>query len=54
MVEVQHLVLGVPNAYKYGKKNTVTDDFKHTVSVANALFGHTRITMPYGLTVIGY
>jgi hypothetical protein len=54
MVEVEHLVLAVPNAYKYGKKNTVTDDFKHTIGVANALFGHTRIAMPYGLTVIGY
>jgi hypothetical protein len=54
MVEVDHLMLAVPNAYKYGKRGTVTDDFKHTASVANALFGHTRITMPYGLTVIGY
>lgn len=54
MVEVDHLMLAVPNAYKYGKKDTITDDFKHTISVANALYGHTRVAMPYSLTVIGY
>lgn len=54
MVQVDHLCLAVPNAYRYGKKGTTTDDYKHTTNIANALFGHTRITMPYGLTVIGY
>jgi hypothetical protein len=53
MVEVDHLCLAVPNSYRYGK-NTATQDFKHTMNLANALFGHTRIAMPYGLTVIGY
>lgn len=58
MVQVDHLVLAVPNAYKYQNKKsgkTVTStDYDNTVSVANALYGHTRMRLPYGLTVLGY
>ena len=29
-------------------------DYDHFVEVARALYGHSRVEMPYGLTVIGY
>lgn len=56
MVQVDHLVLAVPNAYKYlsAGKPVVSYDYGNTVAVAGALFGHTRVKIPYGLTVIGY
>lgn len=62
MVQVEHLCLAVSNAYKYnskgkagGKTKQVTsEDYRNTVSVVSALFGHSRFRLPYGLTVIGY
>lgn len=56
MVQVDHLCLGVPNSYKYqsGAKDMISTDYENTVAVADALFGHTRLKVPYGLTVIGY
>ena len=56
MVQVDHLILAVANAYKYqtGGKQTVSRDYDNTISVADALFGHTRMRLPYGLTVLGY
>jgi hypothetical protein len=56
MVDVDHLVLAVPNRYKYkavGKATTSTD-YDNTISVAKALYGHTRVRFPYQLTVLGY
>lgn len=56
MVELDTLVLAVANTYKYnnGGKTTVSKDYENTVAVAEALFGHSRIRMPYRLVVIGY
>lgn len=56
MTDVDHLILAVPNAYKYKAKGKALkrDDYDKTVSVARALYGHARVAMPYGLTVIGY
>lgn len=56
MVDLEHLILAVPNAYRYmtGNKPTVSRDYENTVSVADALFGHSRITIPFTLTVVGY
>jgi hypothetical protein len=56
MVQVDHLILAVPNGYKYktGGRTAISTDFKNTCAVAEALYGHSRITLPYGLTVIGY
>lgn len=56
MVDLTHLILAVPMGYRYlsGGKPVVSNDYANTVSVADALFSHSRITMPYGLTVIGY
>ena len=56
MVELDTLVLAVANTYRYqsGGKTTISKDYENTVAVADALYGHSRITMPYGLVVIGY
>lgn len=56
MVQVEHLVLAVPNEYKYRNsgKSTTSKDYESTIAVADALYGHSRMKLPYGLTVIGY
>lgn len=56
MVELEHLILAVPTRYKYlsGGRPTVSKDYENAVSVADALYSHTRIVMPYRLTIIGY
>lgn len=56
MVDVDHLCLAVPNKYKFqsGGRLVVSPDYAKTVAVAEALYGHSRVAMPYGLTVIGY
>ena len=56
MVQVDILVLAVPNAYKYksGGRDVVSSDYDNTISVAETLYGHTRVRLPYTLVVIGY
>ena len=56
MVQLDHLVLAVPQTYKYlsGKRQTSSKDYENTVAVADALYGHSRIQMPFTLTVVGY
>jgi hypothetical protein len=56
MVGVDHLCLAVPNCYRYksGQKDMVSTDFKNTVDVAEAVYGHSRVRLPYRLIVLGY
>ncbi len=56
MVQVDFLVLAVPNAYKYqsGGRTVVSGDYDNTVNVAETLFGHSRVKLPYSLLVLGY
>jgi hypothetical protein len=56
MVGVEHLVLAVPICYKYNSAGRATqhDAYKATVSVADALYSHGRVKIPYSLTVVGY
>lgn len=56
MVQVDVLVLAVPNSYKYqsGGRTVVSTDYDNTINVADTLFGHSRMRLPYGLLVIGY
>ena len=56
MVQVKYLVLAVPNAYKYRSSGraVISSDYKNTFEVAEALYGHSRVQMPYGLMLIGY
>lgn len=56
MVQVDYLILAVPNQYRYNLKTRVVSspDYDNTISVADALFGHNRIRFPYNLAIIGY
>lgn len=56
MVNVKHLILAVANCYRYqsGGKEATSADYDKTIAIASALYGHSRIAMPYDLTVIGY
>ena len=56
MVNLEYLILAVPNAYRYkaSGRDAISNDYANTVAVAEALFGHSRIKMPFGLCVIGY
>jgi hypothetical protein len=56
MVNLDHLILAVPNTYKYLTNNrpSVSKDYLNTVAVAEAIYGHSRIKMPFCLTVLGY
>lgn len=56
MVDLQCLVLAVPNAYRRKSlgRTVVSKDYDSTCAVADALFGHSRMRMPYRLIVIGY
>lgn len=56
MVDMEFLFLAVPQSYKYktGGRETISRDYENTVAVAEALYGHSRIRMPFDLCVIGY
>jgi hypothetical protein len=56
MVGVDYLCLAVPNSYKYNSsgKAAVSKDYENTRDVADAVYGHSRVKLPYKLTVIGY
>lgn len=56
MVQVDHMCLAVPNEYRYqsGGKAMVSEDYENTLAVVDALYGHSRVRIPYGLTLIGY
>jgi hypothetical protein len=52
MVQVDVLALAVPNLYKW--KSGSSPDFEKTKSVVEALYGHSRVDLPYSLLLIGY
>lgn len=56
MVGLEWLVLAVPNGYRRKSlgRTVVSRDYDGTCAVADALYGHTRLRMPYRLVVIGY
>jgi hypothetical protein len=56
MVNVDHLILAVPLTYKYQAKNkgVISKDYAYTIAVAESLYAHSRLKMPYALTVLGY
>ena len=56
MVDMEHLILAVPQLYRYraGGRATSSRDYENTVAVAQALYAHARVEMPFGLCVIGY
>ncbi len=52
MVDVRHLCIAVPNYLKVGK--TPDRTYLGVLKIVDALFGHSRLQVPYGLTIIGY
>lgn len=52
MIQVNHLCLAMLNRYEYG--STYSNDYAKAIDVADALYAHSRIEIPFGLTVIGY
>ncbi len=56
MVGVEHLCLAVSNAYRYKSsgKPAVSRDYENTRQVAEAVYGHSRLRLPYSLILIGY
>jgi hypothetical protein len=52
MSEVDHLCIAILNRYEYA--STYSNDYSKAIDVADALFAHDRIRIPFGLTVIGY
>lgn len=56
MVGVEHLCLAVANVYKYqtGGRPASSRDYENTRQVAEAIYGHSRLRLPYSLILIGY
>lgn len=52
MVDLEHLVLAVRQRYYY--KTGSSKDYEKTVAVAQALYAHSRVKMPFTLCVVGY
>lgn len=55
MVGVDWLCLAVPNTYKFKSsgKSSTSRAYENTCAVADALYGHSRMRLPYRLVVIG-
>jgi hypothetical protein len=56
MVDVDWLCLAVSNGYRYKNagKAVVSKDYENARDLADAIFGHTRVRLPYRLLLIGY
>ncbi len=56
MVGVDHLCLAVANVYRYqtGGRPAASRDYENTRQVAEAIYGHSRLRLPYSLILIGY
>ena len=56
MVGVEHLCLAVCNIYRYksGGKPAASRDYENTRQVAEAIYGHSRLSLPYNLVLFGY
>lgn len=56
MVDLDWLALAVPLGYRRNSlgRRVVSRDYDNTCAVANALYSHDRVRMPFGLLVIGY
>jgi hypothetical protein len=52
MVDVQCLVLGVPLYYRRGSRTETP--YSDTRKIAEAVYAHSRITMPYKLLLVGF
>ena len=56
MVNVNTLVIAVPQTYKFKNKDRAVSskDFDSARAIAEALYGHSRLQLPFHLLLIGY
>lgn len=56
MVEVDWLCLAVSNTYKFmnSGRQSVSRDYDNARDMAEAVYGHSRVKMPYRLLLVGY
>lgn len=56
MVDVEWLCLAVPISYRYrsGGRDIVSRDYENTRAMVDAVYGHSRVRMPYRLFLVGY
>lgn len=56
MVELEHLILAVPQSYKYKSngKDLISRDYDNARNLIDTIFSHSRFRLPYDLTLIGY
>jgi len=56
MVELEHLILAVPQTYKYKSngKNLISKDYENAKKLIDTIFSHSRFKLPYDFTLIGY
>lgn len=56
MIELEHLILAVPLAYKYNVngKPQVSKDYENSRNLIETIYSHSRFRLPYSLTLIGY
>ena len=55
-VGVEYVSLAVSNVYRYKSsgKPATSRDYANTRKQAEAIYGHSRLHLPYGLILIGY
>lgn len=56
MVELEHLIIAVPQTYKYQSKgrNLISKDYENARNLIDTIYSHSRFRLPYDLTLIGY
>ena len=56
MVEITTLFIYVGNAYRYipNGKIAISEDYKKSVDIAQALYGRSKVKVPYHLVMVGY
>jgi hypothetical protein len=56
MVQVDVLILAVPNEYKYKSSGrlAISRDYEKTASVVETIYSHARFQLPYDLVLVGY
>lgn len=53
MIDVDHLIICLLHRYS-GGSGRGSSDYAKAVSIAESIYAHNRVKLPFGLTVIGY
>lgn len=56
MVDVDHFMVALANEYSYksGGRTATSYDYRNAANLAETIYSHDRLTLPYSLTVVGY